>query len=238
MSTSNNQSVIAGLTRNPLLLSVILMKIRIPFLNGGLRVKPAMTGIFLFLFCSVFSQQKFQPELSIGVNSGLISSSMDFIPAVKQSNLLGYNGGISARFISEKHFGLQTELNFSQRGWKADSVLASRTLYYIELPLLTHLYFGQKKVRFVINLGPKIAYLLSEKSDNLKNELNTKGWRKLDYGLCGGGGFEFHTQKLAYVIEGRYYYGLSDIFPNGKSDDFSRSANRNISVNFTVFWGL
>ena len=193
---------------------------------------------FFFLFFSAFAQQKFDKEFFVGANSGLILSKIDFIPAIEQQYLMGYNGGVSARFITEKHFGIQTELNFSQRGWKSDS-LASHTLNYLELPLLTHLYFGKKKVRVIINLGPKIAYLLSEKSNDSGNEPVIKDWKRFDYGICGGGGLEFHTKKLAYVLEGRYYFGLADIFPISKGyDGFERSANRNITVNFTVFWQL
>ena len=193
--------------------------------------------LLLLLPVSLFSQ-KFDQEFALGAQSGFISSGMNFLPAVEQSRRAGYNGGVAARFISEKHFGVQAELNYSQRGWQSDSVLTSRTLHYVELPLLTHLYFGQRGVRFIVNLGPKVAYLLSEKSNRLQHELQTTGRHKLDYGLCGGGGLEFRTRRLSYVVEGRYYFGLSDIFPNGKSDDFSRSAHRNLSVNVAVFWGL
>ncbi|MDR0829864.1 MAG: PorT family protein [Prevotellaceae bacterium] len=182
--------------------------------------------IFLFPF-SVFAQQKFEKEVAFGGNSGVTLSKMSFVPSLKQNYRLGYNGGLSLRFISEKYFGLQTELNFSQRGWESDTILAPRTLNYIELPFLTHLTFGQKKLRVIIHLGPKISYFLSDDSD-IKY--------KFDYGICGGGGLELRTRKLSYVLEGRYYFGLSDIFPNGKGDEFSRSSNQDISVGLTVLW--
>ena len=37
---------------------------------------------------------------------------------------------------------------------------------YIEIPLLAHLAFGKDKgngVRFVLNLGPQVGYLIGEK---------------------------------------------------------------------------
>lgn len=36
---------------------------------------------------------------------------------------------------------------------------------------------------------------------------------------------EINTAAGHFIVEGRYCFGLSDIFNNGKSDPFGRSAN-------------
>ena len=60
-------------------------------------------------------------NLSVGINDGINLNSVSFSPRVRQSNLMGINGGLTARYISEKYFsmicGAQIELNFSQHGW-------------------------------------------------------------------------------------------------------------------------
>ena len=46
----------------------------------------------------------------------------------------------------------------------------------------------------------------------------------------GGIGVELKTGIGTFGLEGRYYFGLSDIFNNSKKDYFARSANSTISV--------
>lgn len=208
----------------------------------------------LLLTLSAKSQVE-QPRqvLEIGVTGGLNLSQMDFQPDIRQKYLMGANGGLFARYTSEKYFGMicaaQLELNFSQRGWTENfddgtNNGYSRTLNYIELPLLAHLSWGKEKkgFQFFINLGPQISFLMgdSEKSEgNWKAEDRPESIRaiygkeienKFDYGITGGLGIELKTKAGNFFIEGRYYYGLSDIYKNSKTDDFGRSANQNIIV--------
>ena len=50
--------------------------------------------------------------------------------------------------------------------------------------------------------------------------------RKFEYGLTGGLGLDVSTRSgHHFLLEGRYYYALSDIFKNSKKDPFGRSAN-------------
>ena len=41
-----------------------------------------------------------------------------------------------------------------------------------------------------------------------------------------------------FLLEGRYYYGLSDIFGNGKSDVFGRSANGTIIIKASYLFDI
>ena len=54
--------------------------------------------------------------------------------------------------------------------------------------------------------------------------------KKFDYGIAGGLGVELKTKAGNFFVEGRYYYGLSDIYGNSKTDDFGRSANQTIYI--------
>lgn len=183
-------------------------------------------------------------EIYVGVSGGATGSMMLFTPTVQQSYFLGYNGGIAARYITENHVGLQVEFNYSQRGWLEANDLYSRQLDYIEMPFLTHIYFG-KTNRFIFNLGPKIAYLLDEKvvlnnAENSKAEQHIKPvYSKFDYGIAAGLGYNLKTKNIGvYQLELRAYYGLSDIFANTKKDFFDTSNHLNVSLNFGYFFQL
>ena len=47
---------------------------------------------------------------------------------------------------------------------------------------------------------------------------------KFDYGIAAGAGVEFSMRRVGhFMLEGRYYYGLGNIFKNSKSDYFGKS---------------
>ncbi len=215
-----------------------------------------MNKLILILVISIcgstaFSQNKFQQELSFGANGGLTFSSVRFTPSVRQKSLMQFEGGLSARFISEKNFGIQTELNYSQRGWEEYNPdipehQYARSLGYLEIPVLTHIYFETgKRFRIIFNLGPQIGFLLNEKTlkshivypdgEEIPPYYSQPTQRVFDWGLCGGGGFEIRSGIGNFAVEGRYYFGLSDIFSNKKSDYFDSSSNQVVGVKLTYF---
>ena len=57
--------------------------------------------------------------------------------------------------------------------------------------------------------------------------------KKFDWGLCGGPGFELRTGIGSFLLEGRYYYALGDIFNSRKEDYFSKSSSQVISAKLT-----
>ncbi|HMM17211.1 MAG: porin family protein [Petrimonas sp.] len=227
-------------------------------------MKRLLPGILLFMLFTVqvFAQKNdFEKEFYIGVGGGAFMSTVDFVPAVLQKPSLGIHGGISAKYISEKHLGLMVELNYAQRGWTenfpAESGFSySKTLNYLEVPFMTHIYFGNN-VRFVINVGPQLGFLLG--SSNHMNEAlsaNITAKREenpeaqigmqyildpgsFDYGLIGGIGMELKTGAGNVGLEGRYYFGLGDVFENRKTKEnffFSRSAHRIIEAKLSYFF--
>ena len=56
---------------------------------------------------------------------------------------------------------------------------------------------------------------------------------RLDYGIVAGLGGEFTTKVGHFIVDARYYYGLSDLFHNAKKDPFSKSANNTLMLKFT-----
>ncbi len=231
--------------------------------------KYIFTLLFILIAANISSQnKKFEPEWNVGVGFGPTFSSVDFQTYTVDSRLYTtskqqFFGGFALRYLSEKNLGFIVELNYSQQGWDQDfreddnveyqgkGLTHSHQLNYLEMPLLTHIYFGNK-VRFVFNLGPKFSFLLSDSeklSPNLVNFLASGDARpnmvthqyyrmaekKIDYALVGGLGLEFRTGIGHFVLEGRYTFGLGDIYKSSKADFFSRSANRVISAKLTYY---
>lgn len=216
------------------------------------RILPIIT---LLLFAATAAAQIEQPRniLEIGVGGGLNMSQMDMQPTIGQKYINGLNGGISLRYTSEKYFKMicaaQIEANFAQRGWEEDfddntGNSYKRTLNYLEIPFLAHLAFGSEPrgLQFFINLGPQIGFLIDDSEEYIgrwstdSRPVATQPVygksidNKFEYGITGGLGLELKTKIGNFFIEGRYYYGLSDIFNNSKTDDFGRSANNTISA--------
>jgi hypothetical protein len=202
-------------------------------------------------------------NLAVGVNVGMNMTKVDFSPRIKQKSHNGMAFGVTARYMCEKYFnmmcGIQAEINYTQRGWKEDiddgsENTYSRTMNYIEVPLLAHLAFGKdaldKGVKFFINMGPQVAYFLSEK-EKMSEEWNPAyrpngvnqqygKWveNKFDYGILGGMGLELSTKAGHFLLEGRYYYGLADFWGSSKKDEFGRSGHSYMGVKLTYLFDI
>lgn len=191
------------------------------------------------------AQTHYSSNVSLGVKGGVDFSKVFFSPGVRQSWPIGFTGGVTFRYIEETHFGLIAELNFAQRGWKENFEGApykyTRTLNYIQIPVLAHIYFGRRG-RFFFNAGPEFGIFLSESTSSnfnvadmatlpgfpYQNRMNTQMTipvqNKFDYGISAGLGGEFSiTPKHSLYIEGRAYYGLGNIFKSKRIDPFSAS---------------
>lgn len=191
--------------------------------------------------------------LEVGVAGGMNFSRMESQPSIRQGLRQGLNGGISVRYTSEKYFSMicaaQLEVNFSQRGLIEDfddgtQNNYSRVTNYIEVPFFAHVSWGKEQngLQFFINLGPQLGFFINEK-ENYKGDwavedrpasifplYGKRTENMFDYGIAGGLGLELKTKIGNFFIEGRYYYGLADIFGNSKTDDFGRSANTTITA--------
>lgn len=200
---------------------------------------PAILALFI-LFSSVTSAQKkdYKTETYYGLNFSVTGSKVNFTPSVDQNYIQGYNGGVIFRYISAKSLGVQAELNYSQRGWSESNGLFTRQLDYIELPFMTHFNFGNK-FRFFFNIGPKIGYLISEKTlvdlttSSTEIQHITDADNAFDYGFCSGLGFLLNVKGQVFQLEGRANYSMNDVYSNAKSAYFDTSNNMYASVNFT-----
>lgn len=197
-------------------------------------------------------QTHYKPRISVGARAGVSLGEMSFSPSVCQSWNMGTTGAVTFRYTEEKLFGLIAEAGWVQRGWKENFQEApfsySRSLTYLQLPILTQIYFGSRRFKCFINLGPQFCYMIDSaisadfdyrnalsQPDFPKNRMTEQMWadikNKFDYGICASIGFEFYVQpRHSLLLECRYYFGLGNIFSATKADTFSASRNMSIEV--------
>lgn len=203
------------------------------------------------------AQTHYKAHTYVGGHAGMTMSDMSFSPSVPQSFAMGYMFGASFTYAEERHVGLRVELNVEQRGWKEnfdeykDLFSYSRHLTYISVPVMTHIFFGGRKVKCIVNLGPEFSYMLSDKISANFDYLNPEAVpgfptrnrhneqlympvkNKFDYGITAGLGAQYNVNtRNAIQLEARFYFGLGNIYSASKKDVFS--ASRNISLSFTA----
>ena len=133
-----------------------------------------------------------------------------------------------------------------------------RTITYIQIPFLARLGWGReyKGAQFYVQAGPQIGFYLNDKIKSnydydLRNQSDRLGVlqespqevmpieRKFDYGITAGAGLEYSIPRVGhFLLEGRYYYGLADIYSNSKKDFFGRSNLSVIQIKLTYLTDL
>ena len=136
-----------------------------------------------------------------------------------------------------------------------------RDLAYMQIPVFARLGWGRERrgMQFFFQVGPQVGLLLNEKTKmNFEWKDRTPVYsdgsgrtsaivaqdtmaveNKLDYGISGGIGLEFSHPKVGhFLLEGRYYYGLGNIYGNTKRDYFAISNFSNIMVKLTYMFDL
>ena len=217
-----------------------------------MNLQKLVIALFFVVICfSASGQYNTMKEWYIGPTGGATMSTITLIPKyVDKVYTFRKTMGISTRYISEKHFGFQIDLNYYESGWKEDVSGSGQTSYirnlnFIEAPFLMHAYTTAGSTRFFINLGPKFSYLLSE-NENLIDQSSTNSFLEhgklvehpFQYGLLGGIGFEVHVKRNVLGIEGRYCYTLSDLYDNAIGDDFTTSSLQSVSLNLYYYFQI
>lgn len=203
-------------------------------------------------------QTHYEAQMSLGVHGGVNLSQVMFSPSIRQKFLPGANAGINFRYTEEKHFGFIIEANFEQRGWAENFDEApfsySRTINYVQIPFMSHIYFGRRH-KFFINLGPSVSF---KTGDSVKSNFNysnvgsvpdfpvhtsqqygypTKG--AVDFGISGGLGGELGiTRRHSIYLEARYYFGIANVLPAGRTDHFKSSNPMALSISLGYWFRM
>lgn len=131
-----------------------------------------------------------------------------------------------------------------------------RNITYLQIPVFARLGWGRERkgFQFFFQAGPQIGLMLGERTTtnfelNHRNALQRVSQivaqdtmaveRGFDYGIAAGLGLEFsHPSVGHFLLEGRYYYGLGDIYRNSKRDYFARSNFSTIYVKLTYLFDI
>ena len=161
---------------------------------------------------------------------------------------------------------LQVELNYAQLGWKEEIFNSKseplpdtyvRHQHYVQLPFMARLAWGKEKQGFMgyFLAGPQVGFCVGEASkrgdtwtvgadgnpdrpNNMYAQYEMPIENKFDYGITAGVGVEMNTRAGHILLEGRYYYALSDIYGNSKKDVFGRSAHGTLMAKVSYLFGV
>lgn len=136
-----------------------------------------------------------------------------------------------------------------------------RNTDYLQLPVFARLGWGRERrgVQAFFQVGPQIGYNIGESTKmNFDWKHRTPAYEdgtgrtspvvaqdtmsvehKFDYGIAAGVGVEFSHPRLGhFLLEGRYYYGLGNIYGDSKRDYFARSNFSNIVIKLSYLFDL
>lgn len=123
-----------------------------------------------------------------------------------------------------------------------------RHLSYIQVPVMMHMGWGreQKGFQFFFQAGPQFGYLISESTDNnfpldspnltdranqIVAQYDMPVEHSFDYGIVAGFGVELSMPNVGhFLLDGRYYYGLGNLYGNSKRDYFGISNHGAIMI--------
>ena len=182
------------------------------------------------------AQLKFIPKVGISIaNVALKSGSITITPDSK----IGLQFGGALEIGVSDMFSIQPELLFIQKGYKLEDkgVTETRSLNYLEIPILAKVQFGTDQIKFHVNAGPSLGIIISgaDKEEGggkptISRDLTIGSTenddiQRTDFGLQFGGGITFSN----FVLDLRYGLGLSNIANSPSGFDFT-AKNRAIGI--------
>ena len=142
----------------------------------------------------------------------------------------------------------------------------SRIVNYIQVPFFARLGWGRERqgLQAYFQIGPQLGYYLDEKTEanfdldhpntadrvshvsgpdigttHFSNMYHMPIENKLDYGIAAGLGVELSMRHVGHImLEGRYYFGLANIYGNTKRDYFAKSNYQNIVMKATYLFDI
>jgi hypothetical protein len=186
----------------------------IALINAGVAQKDNKNGTDL--------REKLTFGFKIGANYSNVYDSKG--EAFRADAKLGFAGGAFLAIPIGKYIGVQPEILFSQKGFRATGRLLgntydfTRTTNYIDVPLL----FAFKPSEFLTILaGPQYSYLLSQKdvfataSTSIEQELEFKNDNVRKNTMCITGGADINIKH--FVIGARLGWDIWNNNGNGTS---------------------
>ncbi|HMH21677.1 MAG TPA: porin family protein [Puia sp.] len=194
-------------------------------------------AVGLLAFTGAYAQEQQASSESgltakFGIKGGFNLTSLYVDNVSSEHAKAGFNAGIFAKLPVTKGLSIQPELLYSVKGAKdtySNFIQGDGeyrfNLNYIELPVLAVINVARN---FNLHAGGYAAYLVSANVKDVNSngdidgasDLNADNFKRFDFGLAGGVGFDIDHVTLG----ARYNYGLTQI---GKSGNLSGDLTKN-----------
>ena len=197
------------------------------YLSENSKMKHFSAYIFVFLL--ITTSGKAEIGVLAGARAGFNIAHLRKFEApefYKKRIILGSDLSAVLRIDFNKYIGIQTEVEFSQKGqaWKRtqDSarLLSKSVINYIQFPLLAVARVGNDKVKGVFFLGPYFAYRTGgytqnsvsvdkqSKNSNTEKYVFTTNDMRFDVGLVTGAGVNVKVGKGWIEVAARHNLGM------------------------------
>lgn len=131
-----------------------------------------------------------------------------------------------------------------------------RKLTYLQVPVFARLGWGRERqgFQFFFQVGPQVGFLQKEQTTKNFEIANRNSYdrtsqiiaqdtmdveNRMDYGIAAGLGLEFSHRKVGhFLLEGRYYYGLGNLYGNSKRDYFAISNMQSIVIKLSYLFDI
>ena len=132
----------------------------------------------------------------------------------------------------------------------------TRKINYVQVPVFARLGWGRERqgLQAYFQVGPQLGFVLSESTEANYDLASPYTYRrtsvvikqetmpiekKFDYGIAAGLGVELSLRRLGHLlIDGRYYFGLGNIYGNSKRDYFAKSPFQGITIKATYLFDI
>ncbi|MBR9920264.1 MAG: PorT family protein [Bacteroidetes bacterium] len=221
-------------------------------------------GKFFALLAMLTFTNALMAQISLGVKGGLNVATIhapEFVnELVEFRNVKNPTIGVVSEFGFGQHFALQSELNFTTKGFKLDEgfdvqlfdidvplgVVAVSEFRYLELPLLAKAKFGNDRVEGYVYGGPTLGYAVNGKLTtrakvfvefdlfDTKLDLDNIGYERFEVSGTIGAGVAFKGAGGKFFLDARYNHGLTEVYDVPLIAE--QVENRNVNLTAGYLW--
>jgi len=201
-----------------------------------------LLGISLLAFLLSTSLETYS-QLAVGVRAGATFANMssednDDVYDKDYSTVTGFHVGAVIESGTANGLGIQTGLNFVQKGFESSlaNIKFKREINYLEIPLNLKASAGVGDLRIFGIAGPYLSMGLGGKQssdiqgtqerDISFGSANDDDYKSLDYGASFGAGIELGALHFSAF----YSLGIANIANN----DSNGQTNKNKALNFSI----
>ena len=150
----------------------------------------------------------------------------------------GFEIAIPLRYVIYPWLAVQAEVQYIQKNYSwartgtYDEIYCKVNNNYIDIPVMLNVSAGDEKTRFFINAGGYASYWINSKIEGAMREMTTDPFNpgseyyssfsetvelndsrdvRFQAGLLAGAGIQMFSDRFTFFVEGRFYYGLTDM---------------------------